>query len=448
MQKLFGLIILCLTFRLFSTNAQPVITRQPRDQTASLFADATFSLSATSNDIPPTYPWRFEQTLLPGNTNSALTLTNVQRTVAGSYDVIVSNDSGSITSKVAALKITPFNSLYFFGFSWTDTRGVLPPGSQFSSCYWPLHPTEYYQGRASNGPLWPEFISTNLGLSYVATNNYAFCGAGALDMQAQIKRMKVPSKPELSLFFLWLDSDEPPPAVTNRLNWPQIIPALTLNESNVVSQLYAAGARQIVVQNIFDMSKLPGKFPEIDYFGTDAIGLSNYSEFKRLYNAAFRETFDMFAKTHRDVRVTFVDIFSQLNDLIARATEFGFTKTDIDVLDDRLLKDKSFNGPGASYIFWDQFHPTTKVHRLIEQWTREAITTAVLEELEATVTPEGTLAFSVNHLQPGRDYVLERSFDLSHWQTETLFTARYGTENRLPSLPSNGRTFYRLSWTP
>jgi hypothetical protein len=40
---------------------QPVITKQPTNQTARLFADATFRLSATGT-VPLSYQWRFNAT--------------------------------------------------------------------------------------------------------------------------------------------------------------------------------------------------------------------------------------------------------------------------------------------------------------------------------------------------------------------------------------------------
>ena len=49
---------------------------------------------------------------------------------------VVTNLSGSVTSQVATLTITPFNSIYCFGFSWTDTHNC---GSDFTS-------PDYYTG--------------------------------------------------------------------------------------------------------------------------------------------------------------------------------------------------------------------------------------------------------------------------------------------------------------
>src|SRR2546428_10084847 len=117
---------------------QLTITTQPKNQTASLFADATFRVTA-AGDAPLSYQWRFNEADLFGMTKTTLTIMNVQRANAGNYSVVVTNPSGSVTSQVATLTITPFNSNYCFVFSWTDTHNC---SSAFTS-------PDYYKGRAS-----------------------------------------------------------------------------------------------------------------------------------------------------------------------------------------------------------------------------------------------------------------------------------------------------------
>lgn len=85
----------------------PKIIVQLANQTASLFADATFRALA-SGDAPLSYQWRFNNEDLSGMTNTILSVTNVQRSDAGNYHLVMTNLSGSVTSQVATLSIVPF----------------------------------------------------------------------------------------------------------------------------------------------------------------------------------------------------------------------------------------------------------------------------------------------------------------------------------------------------
>src|SRR5947207_1326448 len=81
---------------------QPVITKQPSNQTASLFGEATFRATA-SGDAPLSYQWRFNDAELNEMRNTILIVTNVQHVNTGNYSVVVTNLSGSVTSQVATL---------------------------------------------------------------------------------------------------------------------------------------------------------------------------------------------------------------------------------------------------------------------------------------------------------------------------------------------------------
>src|SRR5450432_311229 len=85
--------------------SQPIIIQQPANKSVSLGAGATFQVIATSTNPPILYQWRFSTTNVPMATNSSLTLTNIQTTNAGDFDVVLTNGSGSITSHVAHLDV-------------------------------------------------------------------------------------------------------------------------------------------------------------------------------------------------------------------------------------------------------------------------------------------------------------------------------------------------------
>src|SRR5215467_8526157 len=107
---------------------QITITQQPMSQSVSLRANVIFSVSA-SGTTPLTYQWRFSAIDIPSATNSSLTLTNVQLTDAGVYNVLVTNPSGSITSKVVGLDVDP-------AFTKITTGDIVSDRGEYFNCSW------------------------------------------------------------------------------------------------------------------------------------------------------------------------------------------------------------------------------------------------------------------------------------------------------------------------
>ncbi len=86
-----------------TSSALPTITSQPSNQTTTAGGGATFNVTATGN--PTGYQWIFGSTAISGATTSTLTLTGVQAGNAGSYHVVVTNTTGSVTSSNATLTV-------------------------------------------------------------------------------------------------------------------------------------------------------------------------------------------------------------------------------------------------------------------------------------------------------------------------------------------------------
>jgi hypothetical protein len=84
----------------------PSITTQP--QSAAVYAGDTAQFAVASQGTQPlSYQWRLNTTnLLSGATNATLALTNLSLANAGSYDVVITNIAGGITSAVAVLTLT------------------------------------------------------------------------------------------------------------------------------------------------------------------------------------------------------------------------------------------------------------------------------------------------------------------------------------------------------
>ena len=89
---------------------QPYCLTQPTNQTVTATSNAAFSV--TAGGLPPfSYRWLFNGTNLPAGANvsgvasNVLTLTAVSTNNAGSYKVVITNTSGSVTSSVATLTV-------------------------------------------------------------------------------------------------------------------------------------------------------------------------------------------------------------------------------------------------------------------------------------------------------------------------------------------------------
>ena len=84
--------------------SSPTITSQPQSLTVNTGSIATFTVSATSKPTP-TYQWQFDGTTLTDETNTSLVINNVQYTNTGSYNVVVSNENGTVTRNTATLSV-------------------------------------------------------------------------------------------------------------------------------------------------------------------------------------------------------------------------------------------------------------------------------------------------------------------------------------------------------
>src|SRR5215213_8130358 len=85
---------------------QPVtISAPPQNVSVAEGGTANFSVTA-SGAAPLSYAWRFNGTPIVGATATNLSITNVQPSNGGAYDVVISNPYSSRTSTVAVLSVS------------------------------------------------------------------------------------------------------------------------------------------------------------------------------------------------------------------------------------------------------------------------------------------------------------------------------------------------------
>lgn len=369
---------------------------------------------------------------------SAATAINARGQIAG---------SGSHEGAVRAFLLTPppvtnYTALYVFGSSWSDTQ---------NNGY---TPSAYWQRRWSNGPMWPEYLSTNLGLAYFPKNNFATGGSGSDVVLSQAANFRPPGNPELCLYHFWggypdflLNADY----FTNDALWRNRIGSWVRNLSNGVVRLYGKGARSIVVPNAFDRSRDPWFVRDFGAGSADQLACRRrVTEF----NAAWAVALENIDRSRPDLRLYRLNARAKMDDFHTNAASYGFTKTFPGAVEtttgeivDPSLTDASFTGPGKDYLFWDQQHLTSKAHQFLAAWNLEAITNSVLERLTAS-TSANTFSLRMSKLLIRRDYALQRSSDLTAWHDIHTFTASAGTNEWIVPVNEMSPVFFRLKWTP
>lgn len=96
----------------------------PSNQVASFGSDVRWDVTATGAS-PLSYQWYFNNVILPGAVGPSLLITNVDSNLAGSYQVVVSNTFGSITSAPAQLTLRAPPNVILWGTN--DVVRAIPP---------------------------------------------------------------------------------------------------------------------------------------------------------------------------------------------------------------------------------------------------------------------------------------------------------------------------------
>lgn len=94
------------------TNVPPYLTAQPESVNALTGDSPQFTVGA-GGTATLAYQWRLNGTNIAGATGGTYTRLNAQAIHAGNYSVVVTNSSGSVTSAVATLTLTPSVPLQF-----------------------------------------------------------------------------------------------------------------------------------------------------------------------------------------------------------------------------------------------------------------------------------------------------------------------------------------------
>jgi phospholipase/lecithinase/hemolysin len=216
----------------------------------------------------------------------------------------------------------------------------------------------YWKGRASNGPVAVEQLTTDLGLSQTHLHDFAWGGAttgvgniqdggtqttmGNLGLAGMLSQASgslgsiTPIAPT-SLFVVWGGTNDfrqlPPGSGT---------PAIAVSDIlTIVAELQGVGAKQILVPGMADLSLTPA------YYGDPAA-------------QAFSQAFNSLLLANLPAGVSYFDMYDFMHAVVADPAAYGL----INVTDPCLVGNNACPNPDQ-YLFWDGLHPTTSTYAIL-----------------------------------------------------------------------------------
>lgn len=256
----------------------------------------------------------------------------------------------------------PYNDLVVFGDSLSDA------GNSYAQTGQPPSPP-YFQGRASDGPVWVERLAPLLGvptptpsaLSGSSATDFAYYGArttgGTVPSVGQQVQTYLSSHTPSSgdLFTIQGGADDFSAGVLD-----PTVPAHALRDD--ISSLLAAGARHVLVMNLPPLGKTPA------YVGTPlegfATGLSD------AYDSTLSADLGMLRGNYPQASISLLDANALFQQVIANPGAYGLT----DVTHPALSGTPPTAGPDADqHLFWDTGHPTATGHQLLADAAAQAV---------------------------------------------------------------------------
>lgn len=325
-----------------------------------------------------------------------------------------------------------YSSMYVFGDGACTTTN-----NEFASQY-------YYGLRRSNGRVWVEVLAQWQGIQFDSSKNWSYFGHDSTNLLASVAAFPTPQDAGSALFVIWcIDADLvwlSNWGETNIIVWTNALMQALRNHYVAVTNLYSKGARTLLMPNAVDVTVTP-------YY-------SSYGEAERAFirqrvvefNQYFVQMLADITSTYPDLKIYMPDFFWVTDYILTNGSVFGLTNAldengkRIDALGDSNLLDKSLDGPGANYIFWDMYHPSARTHMVLADYAQRLLSPVRITGI-ASLGASNKL--TLGNIPVGRNGFIETSTDLFNWFATYELTSTNITQTIL--VPRNGEMqFYRL----
>jgi phospholipase/lecithinase/hemolysin len=267
-----------------------------------------------------------------------------------------------LTSSIAgAFDLSKVHNLVVFGDSLSDN------GNSYAAVGLPKPP--YYEGRWTNGYNWVDYFTQITGLppatAYLQDGGTNFAVGGStselLGAQILVYLATVGGKPDPSdLFAIWIGANDFSAGIK-----PDVTTGAIAAEITVLS---LAGAKEFVVINVPDISLTP------DIIAEGSATVQAAKQFVTTVNTQLQTEIPYLASLN-GVEIDLIDVNTLFTELVNDPGAFGFKNSTGEAYNPSTGKE--VKNPNA-YVFWDGFHPTTRVHKRAAKTFKKDVTTAAV----------------------------------------------------------------------
>lgn len=329
-----------------------------------------------------------------------------------------------------------FSSIYTFGDGVCSTTGNSSPG--------------YYGNRYCNGKVWIEVLSNWQGVDYVATENVSYFGHDSTSLKSSVNAFSAPADAATSLFIVWCNDADfveisgliPTPYSFYPSNWTYYRNLSVANYTAAITTLYDKGARLIVAPNAVDIMRTP-------FYNFLASTDRAYVRSQVMaYNTEFEAAMADLMTSKPGLKILCPDTFTFFDQVISNPASFGLVNPY--PYNSGLLDSGStgLNGPGASFVFWDDYHPTAKFQMFLADFIQQVVSPVTVNSVSMAA---GMVQMQLANVPFDRAGSVQGSANLSPpWSTALSIDESFvsgGSTTKDYSFPSSGgECFYRAGF--
>jgi hypothetical protein len=300
----------------------------------------------------------------------------------------------------------------------------------------------YYPSTYSNGRIWIQVLAQRQGLTYDASKNLSYFYHLSSSLASDISQLSAPDA-ATALFVIWVsdadfvdDMTSFYPSQLDTTTWNNAINASLANHSQAIANLYAKGARTLIMPNAVDISNIP------QYSGCTASQKSFIRGRVIYFNTGFATMLNQKMASLPGLKIYAPDIFTLFDNMLANPASYGLVNPGYSALDDGSLDPWHLNGPGAFYVFWDPWDPTAKAHEVMADTVQALISPVNISKL----TPQnGSNRLDLVNIPVGLSGYADgrTNFVLGNWTQMTNFSSTSVTQTIY--VPASGpQRSYRL----